>query len=332
MKKQLRGMDLLSLSLKYCEYAEGRYSSKTYGEKKSVTLRLTEYFGPEFIVTDITPGLADKFLQVRNKERSANSANKDRKNLSAMWNKAKKLKWIPGLEINPWGVVEKFKHEKTPQYTPPLGDVLRVLSVATRKELVFLYSYIYTGARRSEIMRWTWIDDINFEKRKYRLGSRKTKDGSMEYEWFSIPPELYDELWWWWNNRTIKKSPYVFTDDQKGPHYGKRYTTRRRFMKGLCKRANKGIKDKEDKVTPFGFHALRRFFASRMADLGKSTKTIQRFLRHKHLSTTERYIHDINKDMKGMTDGLLEVEDWKKKEDLPENLHVNLTHFSGKSS
>ncbi len=40
---------------------------------------------------------------------------------------------------------------------------------------------------------------------------------------------------------------------QRGPYYAKPYTTHRRFIPGLCKRA--GIKS-------FGFHALRRYVAS----------------------------------------------------------------------
>jgi integrase len=166
---------------------------------------------------------------------------------------------------------------------------------ANRKERIFLDCYLQTGARRSEIFRWTWIDDINFEKREYRLGTRKTKDGSMEYEYFPMSDELYESLWWWWNNRTIKNSPYVFTDDQPGAHYGKPYSERRRFMKGLCERA--GIRE-------FGFHALRRFVVSVLADAGKSSNSIRRILRHKNVSTTERYIKNINNDLKETMEAL----------------------------
>ena len=74
-------------------------------------------------------------------------------------------------------------------------------------------------------------------------------------------------------------------------HNGKPFTTRHQFMKGLCKRA--GVKS-------FGFHALRRYVASLLADTHKvSAKTIQRILRHKNLATTERYIHNINRDLTG---------------------------------
>ena len=61
-------------------------------------------------------------------------------------------------------------------------------------------------------------------------------------------------------------------------------------MKGLCNRA--GIK-------PFGFHALRRFFGSLLADKYKeSIPTIQKLLGHASPNTTERYIYNITQDSK----------------------------------
>ena len=100
--------------------------------------------------------------------------------------------------------------------------------------------------------------------------------------------ELYDDLWWWWNNRPVRNSQYVFVSTSNR-HYGQPFTTRRQFMKGLCKRA--GVKE-------FGFHALRRYVASVLADTHKiSAKSIQRILRHKNVTTTERYIQNINHDL-----------------------------------
>lgn len=235
-----------------------------------------------------------------------------------------KIQWNPVQQTDP------FPHDRLPQYTPNTPDVLSVLAAAERKHRVILYAYIFTGARRSELFRWTWADDINLAQKKYKLGTRKTKDGSMSYEWFPMPLELYDEISWWWEHRTIRESPYVFTDDQPGPHYGKPYKVRRRFMRGLCKRAG---------VKTFGFHALRRFFASRLADEGKSTNTIRRMLRHKHVSVTERYIQNINDDLVGVASGILNVcasdEDEKgtrdKKHDFSKTAHKKARNNSGAS-
>ena len=284
-QRRRQGTDLLSFCAKYLDYAS-RYRPKVYAEKQSVCKRILREWGPETIVEDITDEMVECYLAQQKKSRSSNAANRDRKNLLAMWGKGVKTY---GINRNIFAGTEKFPHDRKPQYTPSVNDVLILLEAATKKERIFLDAYLQTGARRSEIFRWTWNDDINLKRREYRLGTRKTRDGSMEHEWFPMSDDLFESLSWWWKNRTFKKSPYVFTDDQPGPHYGKRYSERRRFMRGLCKRA--GIK-------PFGFHALRRFVASVLADSGRSTNTIRRVLRHKNVSTTERYIQNINDDLK----------------------------------
>jgi integrase len=290
-RRLLAGLDLLSFCSKYLLFADW-YAKKVYDEKKNVCKRILKAWSPEMLVDDITPEMVEIYLSNQKVMRSANASNKDRKNLLAMWQKGIST-W--GVERNPFSGTEKFAHDRQSQYTPPSTDVLSVLMVATRKERVLLYAYIQTGARRSELYRWNWIDDINFERRQYRLGTRKTRDGSMHYEWFPMSEELHEELSWWWQNRTIKDSPYVFTDDQPGPHYGKQYKERRRFMAGMCKRAD---------VKPFGFHALRRFCASCLADAGKSTNAIRSFLRHQNVRTTEIYIQNINDDMQDVADAL----------------------------
>ena len=125
----------------------------------------------------------------------------------------------------------------------------------------------------------------------------------MVYDWLPMSDELYGNLWWWFNNRPLKTVQHVFIVlDKRSPHYGKPFTTRRKFLAGLCKRAG---------VEPFGFHALRRYVASVLADTHKiSAKTIQRILRHKSVTTTERYIQNINSDL-GETMNLLSNKDKK---------------------
>jgi integrase len=110
----------------------------------------------------------------------------------------------------------------------------------------------------------------------------------MECEWLPMSTELHDELWSWWKNRPIKDTPYVFVSTSNR-HYGKPFTTRRRFMKGLCERA--GLKT-------FGVPCTEALRRTLLADTRKvSAKTIQRILRHKNVTTTERYIQNINRDL-----------------------------------
>lgn len=282
-------MDLATFCGKYLDFAD-RFSKKVYEEKRAVCHRMLKMWGPDIIITQITPEMAESYLKGQKSRRSANSSNKDRKNLLAMWNWGVK---ILELEKNPFSLTLNYPHDRNPQYVPPPEDVLQLLMVADRKERVLLDVVLQTAARRSSVFRLMWHEDINFEKHKIRIGTKKTKDGSIKYHWLDMSDELYDSLTWWWKNRTFKSSPYVFVNDHPGPYYGKPYTERRRFMNGLCRRA--GIKNN------FGFHALRRFMASVLSDFHKvSLKKIQYILGHASLRTTEKYVFNVDADLKAV--------------------------------
>lgn len=289
-------MPLRIVCSKYLDFSELHFSAKTRWEKKTTCQRLVEFCTggsdenrPEKNkpLKEITVDMVGSYLEEQAKKRSANAANKDRKNLLAMFNWASKRL---DTRINPAVKIDRFSHDRQAKYIPQEKDVLKLLAAATPEEKVFLDCYLNTAARRSEIYRLVWNDDINFEKRQVRLGTRKTKDGSISYEWLPMNQGLHDSLYWLFKNRKFKNSPFVFVCDHHGKHYGKPYTTRRTFMRDLCERA--GIEK------TFGFHALRHYVASILADKHKvSTKTIQRILRHKSINTTERYIHRLHSDL-----------------------------------
>ena len=277
-------MDLETLSNEYLDHTRIHCVPHTYEKKKRICKRLLKHVG-NLSVDEVTPKAIQEYLNHQARTVSTSCYNEDYAHLRAMWSWAMD---ILDLQINPFAKVKRLAHDRRPQYCPPTADILKVLAVATREELVFLSAYLQTGARKSEVLRWTWAEDVNFEKREVRLGTRKTRDGSMEYEWLPMNDDLYEQLWWWWNHRPIKESQLVFPSTHP-LYYGQQFTSRHQFVKRLCKRAG---------VREFGFHALRRYVASVLADTHKvSSKTIQRILRHKNLSTTERYIKKINDDL-----------------------------------
>jgi integrase len=304
---QRDGICLSEFCSKYLEFSNNLFRPKVYDEKKTICKRIQKEWGPGINVESITPEMAEEYLLKQMKKRSANSANKDRKNLKAMWTKGIKTY---GVKSNPFRDTEKFPHDIKPQYTPSVEDVLKLLMVADRVERVFLDCYIQTGARRSEIFRLLW-EDVNFDNRSIRLGTRKTKDRSMKYRSVEMSDSLYDSLWWWWENRTFKDKPYVFVDNRNGPHYGKPYKVRGHFMLGLCKRA--GIK-------PFGFHALRRFTASVLDSKNVPLTKIQHILGHSRATTTDRYLQDINRGKQGVMNL------------ISEEIHVNHTRDKNKGT
>lgn len=280
-------LDFVQFSEKYLNMAKGQVSKDTHDEKVRVTKRFLKHLGTNLPVKEITPEHIANYLLAQSEERSANAANKDRKELHSMWN------WgmaILDLPTNPVAKVKKFRHDPAIPYVPPERDVLKMLAAAEGVDRLFLECYLQTGARRSEIFKLVW-DDVNFDKRTITLTTRKTRDGTSKRRTLQL--DRNDSLWnlleWWWKNRVFKEKPHVFVDDHPGPNYGKPYLVRRRFTKSLCERAG---------IRPFGFHALRHFVASMLADKYKeSTPTIQRILGHERLSTTDRYVQRISSDI-----------------------------------
>lgn len=289
-------MDFLAFSTKYLEFCEERYGKKTFAEKVSISKELLRFLGSNMPVSDIAAcHVSDFLLQIKQK-RSANAANKRRKNLLAMWRWGQR---IMDLEHNPVEKTDKFPHDRSPQYTPSEDDVLKVLAVTTGVDRVFLECYLQTGARRSEIFKLTW-EDVNFESGIITLKTRKTRDGSTKTRTLPMTERLFKELHWWWKNRSFKDEPWVFVDDHPGPHYGKPYIVRRRFLKSFCEQAG---------IRAFGFHALRRYVASVLSDKYKvGTPTIQKILGHENVSTTDRYVQNISGDIKSALGNLGERE------------------------
>jgi hypothetical protein len=76
----------LNFCTKYLDYAE-RFTPKVYQEKHAVVKRILTRWGPDIPVDSITPDMAEDFLLLQKNRRSANAANKDRKNLMAMFSK-----------------------------------------------------------------------------------------------------------------------------------------------------------------------------------------------------------------------------------------------------
>ncbi len=286
-------MVFMTVTNRFIDVSEVSNIRSTYERKKACVERFHRFLAaeglrPDLTVMEVTTDLCVRYLIKQAKARSKDAANRDRTVLLKLWNWANEV-W-PEMQYNPMLPVKRWAHTEKVQYTPPTKDVLKVLAVADRKQKLFLDCYLKTGARRSEIMRWNWLEDVNFEKKLIRLGSKKSRDGSMKYRWLDMHPDLEEGLRWKWENRTFKHSPYVWVDDQPGPHYGKPYKARRRFLPGLCKRA---------KVRPFTFHGLRRYVASVLADTHQvSAKRIQLILGHENLQTTERYIQNLGIDLK----------------------------------
>ena len=203
------------------------------------------------------------------------------------------------IMYDPTAPIKKKAHEKKARRLIPIADILKVMMAAKGQDRVFMGTYWHTGGRKSEIMRLTWADDINFEERWVRLGTRKSKSRQMTYEKLWMKDDLYNLLQWQWKHRH-PTSPYVFCHmNPKAGNYGQRFVSRHKLLKNLCKTAE---------VEAFGYHDIRHTVAKYLNDLQKvGLKKVQQVLRHRRQTTTEIYVDGNYTDTKAAM-GLLELE------------------------
>ncbi len=138
------------------------------------------------------------------------------------------------------------------------------------------YCFLHLAARRNEIFALRW-SDIHFNEKKIRLFTRKRKDGYTEYDWLPLTDFLFKEFKIHLDSRK-NDLEYVFPN----PRTHLPYVHRDKWMRRICLKAN---------VPPFGLHAIRHLSASILMENDVPLIDIQTILRHKSISTTERYIH-----------------------------------------
>ncbi|BEQ16170.1 tyrosine-type recombinase/integrase [Desulfoferula mesophila] len=253
---------------------------KTLREKRDIFRLFFKFFDPVGVTTEIQAGDALDFLNSVFARKGGNEANKARKNLLAAWNWGVEYRDFPVK--NPFKAVKKFPHDVEPHYVPLLEDFIKVLDVAEGQDKVILLTFLHTGGRKSEVYNLRWEDvDLDKDEPRIRLKTRKTKDGSLESVWLPMNDELRTALLA--HRLTAGKSEWVFTV-QEGKYAGQKFINRRTFPKNLCQKAG---------VTPFGHHGIRGLGATVLAHNNVSMKVAQQFLRHKNLSTTERYLRGI---------------------------------------
>jgi len=271
----------------YLDFAQVRFTEKTYAEKKSVFRRFFKEVDPDQPILELKRANVLDYVINQSKLRSGYAANKDRKNLVAAWHWGMKY-MKPILPAPNPCLVERMPEVRHPRYVPPEEDFWKVYEAAEEgQDRIMLLTFLHLAARRGEIFRLTWAD-IDFGNNLIRLGTRKRMNGTLEFDWLPMTKELRDALRWWWENRPIKDSPYVFVCLENKPfckeHYGGPFKERSKFMGRLCDKA---------KVKRFGFHAIRHLSASILYHLGYEVAIIQAILRHKSPNTTEKYLKSL---------------------------------------
>ncbi|MFP4572916.1 MAG: tyrosine-type recombinase/integrase [Desulfobacterales bacterium] len=263
----------------YLDYAEAKFSEKTYKEKQTMFKLFFKQVDPELPVAELTPKKVMGYVLEQRKQRSGYAANKDRKNLVAAWHWGMKYMEPPLPSPNPCKV-DKMPEVRHPRYVPTFEDFLKVLEVAEGQDRIMLLCLYHLGARRGEIFRLRW-NDVDFKNDRIRLATSKRQNGDLEYDWIPMNVELNEELKDLYQRSS---SEFLFIN----PKTGLPFAERKRWMRALCKKAG---------VKPFGTHAIRHLASTILDDRNVRIGQIQKILRHRRRTTTEGYIHQL-RDLK----------------------------------
>jgi integrase len=201
-------------------------------------------------------------------------ANKDLRFIKALFNHGIERDMV---SENPAGKIKYFPIEKKKKYIPPAKDVEKVLDIVTEKQRLYLSAIICTLARVREINKLKW-EDVHDDYLVLR--TRKAKNSDLTERVISFNDTLTDVI-----KSVPKISEYVFCH----PKTKKPYDYRSKLLKRACAKA---------KVKEFGYHALRHYGASKLADSGVSIVDIQSILGHARPTTTDIYLQSIRPSLK----------------------------------
>lgn len=292
---------LLELVVGFLEHEKRRLAGKTYVEKKAALDRVLTAAG-DMLLSDMTPSWALGYLQGQFDARSGYAANKDRKNLSTMWEWGRK--YINGFPVgspDPFHAVEKFREERKPRYVPTEEDFWAAYAQAQGQDRVMLAALYWLAARKDEIFRLKW-SDVDFEAQtpRVRLWTQKTGGRGWIPHWLPMLPELQAALAWWYANRPDQEAEHVFVcldvgDAKAHPWEGKPFVSRQKLLRRLCSKAG---------VQAFDFHAIRHLRAVVLYQGGTKLAAIQKWLRHESAATTEAYLKRRGLDVDGLREAV----------------------------
>jgi len=273
--RMISDTDFKKIAYEYLDLAQRKFAIKTYKQKAFVLKSFIKHVG-NMPIEEISASHLHSYLNTRP---SNNNYNAHRKDLCSLFTYAKRVKRI--IDYNPCWNLDQMPHTPDEKYIPPQTNILKLIMAAdpTTDERDILMVLIHAVARIDEVLRLRW-QDVNLTRREIKKWTRKRKSGTYEAVIVYMNDELYGIMKRRWEAR--KSEMWVFYNEKTKT----RYMHRPKMMKGLCKRA--GI------VPAFGFHAIRHFVASYLADTEKiSKKTIGALLGHKALQTTEIYLHSV---------------------------------------
>jgi len=228
----------------------------------------------------------EQFLNEIAKSKGNQSSNKALRYVKALFNYGLERGWI---RFNPAAKVKPKSYTPITRYVPPREDIMKVLEKAKGLDKIYLTLAVQTMCRIRELnyLRWTDV----FEDYLI-LKTRKARNSILTERKYPINQTMRDAL-----SQIPKEGEYVFINPaskDKNP-----YDYRSKILKTLCKKAG---------IRQFGYHSLRHFGASLLAESGVPLTDLQALLGHSRISTTDLYVRNLKPSLLEATRKLEEIK------------------------
>lgn len=235
--------------------------------------------GGDFPAAEVSVGHGKRFVAAVREKKGNKAANRRLRTMKACWNWHREE-----LPLNPFRLISMYPEDTFTKYVPPPEDIEKVLHHADEWERQILVFLLSTGARIGELFNLTW-EDVNLERKTILLWTRKRKGGSRQSRLMPISQRL-EEVLGALRESHILDEKWVFLNPNTGGQYTRLQPSVRCMLKRLCKQAS---------VKEFGFHALRHYVASRLAQTQEvNLVEIQQFLGHQRTTTTDLYLRSMS--------------------------------------
>ncbi|MDL2267675.1 tyrosine-type recombinase/integrase [Desulfovibrio sp. OttesenSCG-928-G15] len=281
-EQEPQGTRFGSIAESYLDDMQARRQRSTYRYKLNYINRFLDYMRGDFILEELTPQQIDGFFSHCLRESGAKTANRCLVELKGLWNWAIRKNLY---QSNPFRPIEPFPEDRFIRRVPTAEEMAKVRLAAKGDERDFIDTLYFTGARLSEICKLTW-NDVNFEARTITLWTRKRRSGALEPRTMGMVERLEAILEARWKSPQ-RHDTFVFSDVVGRP-LRKDHPWLLNLFTGLCERAG---------VERFTAHCIRHHVATRLKDSRKATAfQIKEFLGHMNLTTTEKYLHELDVD------------------------------------
>lgn len=274
-QRALRGEKIATLCLEYMErYAKVEKKSWIDDER-----RINRYILPKWgsrRIDSVTQAEVSKLhheigVGKGGKKGARYQANRIRELLATMFNKAKEWGLLEKTAENPAQGITDFKEIKRDRWVTHEELPRLAQAIEAEKNLyarAALWMYLFTGARRSELLNAKWAD-VDSVREELRLVD--TKNGKTHYLPLSKPAvALLESL------PKESKNPYIFPGLKTGAHLVNIDKPWRR------------VREKAE-VEDVRLHDLRRTVGSWLAQDGNTLHLVGRVLNHSSQATTAIY-------------------------------------------